>query len=124
MMRFIQRALRISMCLLVFCCLGTLAQNQPQRAPVVVTVVDENNTAVPGAELTIQEPGKVPVRLTTDFNGRASYIPQGNAPYTLHAQKAGFYAATANENDPTTRDVRVVLNHEQMLVQQVSVTAS
>src|SRR3954453_897011 len=103
MMRFLEYALRISVCLPVFCCLGTRAQNPPQQDPVVVTIVDENSTVVPGAELTIQERGRGPVRLTTDFNGRAAFTPQGAGPYTLQVQKAGFYAATANQNDPTTR---------------------
>ena len=90
----------------------------------MLTVVDENNTAVSGAEVVLQEPGKPPVRLATDYNGRVSYALQGGAPYTLRVQKAGFYASTAEENDPAARDIRIVLNHEQMVVQQVNVTAS
>jgi len=101
-----------------------LSVSAASQSPVVLTVVDENNAAVAGAEVIIQEPGRPPTRLTTDFNGRVSFTPQGNSPYALQVQKAGFYAATANENDATIRDVRMVLNHEQMLVQQVSVSAS
>ena len=110
--------------LIVMCCAGALSQGQTASGPVVLTVVDEINIAVSGAEVVIQEPGKPPAQLITDYNGRVSYMPLGTAPYTLRVQKTGFYASIANENDPSVRDVRIVLNHEQMVVQQVNVAAS
>jgi hypothetical protein len=109
---------------LLFLCFFVIAAAQTPHARVLLTVVDENNIAVPDAEVVIQEPGRPPVRLTTDYNGRASWNPQGAQPYTLQVQKPGFYASTSNENDPSLGDVRVVLNHEQMIVQQVNVAAS
>jgi TonB dependent receptor len=108
--------------LIPMCCVG--GQSQGAHSPVVLTVVDENNIAVSEAEVAIQEPGKPPSRLITDYNGRVSYTPQGSAPFTLQVQKAGFYASAAKDNDPSVRDVRMVLNHVQMLVQQVNVAAS
>ena len=48
----------------------------------------------------------------------------GNQPYILRVQKPGFYQAAMSSTDPETREIRVVLYHEQMLIQQVSVTAS
>jgi hypothetical protein len=124
-MQSLRCAFRTATCfLLVLCLHSTTAQSPPGHAPVVLTIVDENNTAVSGAEVVLQEPGKPPVRLTTDYNGRVAYVLQGAAPYTLHVQKTGFYASTADENDPATRDIRIVLNHEQMIVQQVNVAAS
>ncbi len=36
----------------------------------------------------------------------------------------GFYLTTVDAADPKAREVRVILNHEQMLTQQVSVSAS
>ena len=108
----------------LICLVSALAQNSPAHAPVVLTVVDENNVAVSGAEVVMQQPGKPPERLTTDFNGRVSWVLDTPGLYTLQVQKPGFYASTAKDNDPAQRDVRVVLNHEQMVVQQVNVAAS
>lgn len=123
-MRFLKCALSASILFLLSCCLLSIAKAQPARAPVVITVVDENNAAVPGASVVIEEPGKADARLTTDFNGRASWVPQGTSAFTVRVGKPGFYAITAPENDPGTRDVRIVINHEQMVVQQVNVAAS
>src|SRR5437764_9487466 len=107
------------------CGIGAPAQDQAAHGrPVVLTVIDENKIPVSGAEVDIQEPGKSLTRLTTEYNGRVSYLPQGTAPYALQVQKAGFYASTANENDPSDRDIQIILNHEQMIVQQVNVSAS
>ena len=53
--------------MLMFC---AIAQSQAAHSPVVLTVVDENDIPVPGAEVVIQEPGKPPARLTTNYNGR------------------------------------------------------
>ena len=117
-------ALMAAFLLILICYAGAPSYGQAAGGPVVLTVIDENNIAVAGAEVLIQEPGNPPVRLTTDYNGRVSYIPLGTAPYALRVQKTGFYASIANENDPSVRDVRIVLNHEQMLVQQVNVAAS
>src|SRR3954454_24801336 len=125
-MRFMKRALPLmaAFSLILMCCTGSLSQGPAASGPVVLTVLDENYIAVPEAEVTIQEPGKPPERLTTDYNGRASYNPPGAAPYTVRVQKTGFYASTANERDPSIREIRIVLAHEQMLVQQVNVAAS
>ncbi len=124
-MQFFRSACRITTWLLLCLCLiPAAAQNLSPHAPIQLTVVDENNAAVSGAEVIVQEPGRPPARLATDFNGRVSFILQGPAPYSLRVQKTGFYASTAAENDPADRDLRVVLHHEQMLVQQVNVTAS
>jgi hypothetical protein len=113
------RAIQAMVVLSLFVCLvSATAQNS-----IVLTVVDENNTVVPGAEVTVQEPGKQLAHLVTDYNGRATF-PAATAPYALRVQKSGFYATTANKTDPALREVRVVINHEQMLVQQVNVAAS
>lgn len=109
---------------LFLCSLVLSAEVQTARASVVVTVVDENSNAIPGAVVVIEEPNKPAARLTTDFNGRASYTPQGTAAYTIRAEKPGFYAATSSENDPGAQEVRIVLHHEQMVVEQVNVAAS
>ena len=51
--------------------------------------------------------------------------PPGTEPYRLRIDKPGFYETVLDQSDPLLRDVRVVLeNYEQMVVQQVSVSAS
>lgn len=120
-MHFSQRALRRTIFFALWC-LASAAQNPITPGPVVLTVVDENSLAVSGAEVVLQEPGRAAAHFATDHNGRVSYIPE--KPYSLRVEKSGFYASKADENDPAVRDVRVVLNHEQMMVQQVNVTAS
>jgi len=123
-MLFLRSTLPASVIFLLPCCLFSSAKAQPERAPVVITVVDENNAAVPGASVAIEEPGKADARLTTDFNGRATWVPQGTAAFTVQVEKPGFYATNASENSPDARELRIVLNHEQMVVQQVNVAAS
>ena len=99
-------------------------QTQAVAAPVLVTVVDENGLAVSGAEVTVLEPGLAGVRLRTDYAGHCTYTPQQAAPYQIRAAKAGFYQAAQNNIDARANRVRVVLTHEQIVVQQVNVTAS
>ena len=49
---------------------------------------------------------------------------KGTEPYRLRIEKPGFYETVVDQADPLVREMRMVLNHEQMVVQQVSVTAS
>jgi hypothetical protein len=119
-----RRALQAAILFLLSTAVISAAAQTPPHPPIVVTILDENNAAVPGAEVTIQEPGKPATRLTTDYNGHASFIPQGSAPYTLQVQKPGFYASTTTDNDPSIREQRIILGHEHMVVQQVNVAAS
>ena len=100
------------------------SQNPPGHPSVVLTIVDENGLPVAGAEVVVQEPGKPPARITTDYNGRGTFVLEGNEPYSLDVQKLGFYASALKESDPGQRDVKILLNHVQMVVQQVNVTAS
>jgi hypothetical protein len=110
----------------VVCLLSLLwgASAGSQNPPVVLTIADETGLPVPGAEVMVQEPGKTPARITTDYNGRGTYVLEGTEPYSLAVQKPGFYALVVSARDPALRDVKIVLNHVQMVVQQVNVTAS
>lgn len=86
--------------------------------------MDENGVAVSGAQVIVDEPGRADVRLSTDYAGRGAYVLERNERYHLRINKPGFYETVLDQANPSVRDVRVVLNHEQMLLQQVSVTAS
>jgi hypothetical protein len=99
-------------------------QAQPVNASAAISVVDENGLAVTDAQVVVEEPGRAEVRLSTDYSGRASYSLQGNEAYRVRISKPGFYETVLDEADPSTRNIHALLNHVQMVVQQVSVTAS
>ena len=91
---------------------------------MLITAVDENGVAVPGARVTVTEPGRPPLQLWTDYTGQCRLTLQADAPYTVHAEKGGFYQANLTDVDPQLADVRVVLAHEQFVKEEVNVTAS
>ncbi len=99
-------------------------QQQTVGAQVTVTVVDENGQAVEGAQVTIAEPGMAPAQLWTDYAGNCSYALKQREPYQINVEKAGFYKADAASIDPNQNSVRVVLEHEQIVREQVNVSAS
>ncbi len=94
------------------------------RAAVTVTVVDENGVAVEGAQVTVTEPGQEPAHLRTDFAGVSSYTLRQQSPYQLHVERPGFYATDASGIDPGQTAVKVTLAHEQVVREQVNVSAS
>ena len=110
--------------LLWFCAAFAGGQTQAIRAPVTVSVVDENGVAVDGAQVTVTEPGQEPAHLRTDFAGDCSYILRQQNPYQLHVEKPGYYATDASGIEAGQTVVKVVLAHEQIVHEQVNVTAS
>ena len=100
------------------------AQPLDARAPIIYTVVDENGQAVPGAEVTILEPSLAAVHQWTDYAGHCPYLLQQSALYQLRVDKPGFYQTVASDLDPGLDSVRIVLNHEQIVREQVNVTDS
>jgi hypothetical protein len=100
------------------------AQTPVAPAPTVLTVVDEDGAAVSGAQVILEEPGQIEIRLSTDYAGHGTYLLKGSQPYLLRIAKPGYYETVEPQADPLIREIRVVLNHEQMVQQQVSVTAS
>ena len=102
------------------------AAGQPKAndARVLVTVVDENGQAIEGAQVTIDEPGAEPARLWTDYAGNCEYTLRQGEPYRIIVEKAGFYKADESGVGPDQNSVRVLLAHEQIVRQQVDVTAS
>lgn len=104
----------------------------PQRPPVaavpsrgvVITVIDENGLAVAQAQVTVEQPGQPTIHLVTDYAGRCSWTPREDSPFTLRVGKPGFYQSQQNALDPHAPLPRVVLTHEQLVQQQVNVTAS
>ncbi len=91
-------------------------------AQIVLTVVDENGLAVSQAQVTVEEPGQAPLHLVTDYTGRCTWVPRLPGAYKVHVSKPGFYQA--QQNDIGEHTARLVLTHEQMVQQEVSVSAS
>lgn len=98
---------------------------QSPRAQVVLTVVDENGVAVPGAQVTIVEPNISPFHFWTNYAGRCSFtLPKNARPYQLTIQKPGFYQSSQSGIDPDLTALHVAIAHEQIVKEQVNVTAS
>ena len=100
------------------------AQTPSARSPVEISAADENGVAVAGASITVIEPGRPPLHLRTNFAGRLRFTPQTEAPYSIQAAKPGFYQSEQSDVDPAAASVRIVLTHEQIVQEQVNVTAS
>ena len=105
--------------ILLFC--AGMASGQ---APVTITVVDEDGLAVAGAQVAVTELGLAPERLRTDYAGACSFTPMRQSPYQIHVEKPGFYAADAGGIEAGQASVKVALAHEQIVREQVNVTAS
>lgn len=122
----------IAVLLLVCGSAATHAQAPRPRAPasspaskaVAISVVDQNGVPVPGALITITAPGKPALHITTDYTGNGSWIPTDAEPCSLLIEKPGFYQSNTTGLDPQQKTLRIVLSQEELLQQQVNVTAS
>jgi hypothetical protein len=99
-------------------------QQRAVRPPHVLTANDENGVAIANAQVTVLEPGLAPQHLSTDYAGRCTFTLTHEAPYAIRVEKPGFYQAQLNGIEPGQSSVRVVLAHEQIVREQVNVTAS
>lgn len=106
----------------LFCALTAHSQ-QPKRT-TAVSVVDEVGAPVGGAQITVRAPSTQPISAVTDFAGRGSYTLPSDTPYQLQVTRPGFYQQTIDQQDPEVREIRIVLNHEQVVSTNVSVSAS
>ena len=123
-MRFPFRVRTVIVLLLVGLCVSVLHGQAPTPRLTALSIVDETGAAVAEAQVMVQEQGRAEVRLVSDYAGHSTFSLLGKQPYTLRVEKPGFYQAAMSSADPEIREIRVVLYHEQMLIQQVSVTAS
>jgi hypothetical protein len=91
---------------------------------VTLTVVDQNGIIVPAAQITVDEPSQPAIHLATDYAGRSTFIPRQPKPYTLRIEKPGFYQNIKQNIDPQNKSLRIVVTREELLQQEVDVTAS
>jgi hypothetical protein len=106
---------------------GGAQANHPEAAAaqaVTLAVADENEMAVSAAQVTIEEPGRPPIRRVTDYAGRCEWLPEQATPYLVRVEKPGFYRSMATGIDAGVRSLRIVLAHEQVVREDVNVTAS
>jgi hypothetical protein len=104
--------------------LPAFVRSQQSHPAITITVVDEVGAPVAGAQISVLLTEAQPISTLTDFAGRGSYVLPFDVPYQLQVTKPGFYQETVNQQDPEARDLRFVLNHEQVISQNVSVSAS
>lgn len=102
-----------------------------QRAPaspsgkwVALDVISESGQPVANAEVAISEAGYPAVSVWTDYAGRCQYILRQSGPYQLRVAATGYYPVTETDEDPRVLVLHVTLIREQLLQQQVQVTAS
>jgi hypothetical protein len=112
------------MLLLLFCAATASGQPKSSRATVTVTVVDEDGAAVSGAQVTITEPGLQEAHLWTDYAGSCTYKLRLQKPYQIQVAKPGYYETNEVGVEASLSSVKVVLSHEQIVREQVNVTAS
>ncbi len=106
-----------------------LAGAQKAMAPLAATrvtlsVLDQSGQPIANAEVTILEPGHPPVTVWTDYAGRCRYVLEQSQPYQLHITASGFYPNSEASVDPSSPRIQVKLTHEELLQQQVQVSAS
>ena len=104
--------------------LSACVDAQQSRQRITITVVDEVGAPVAGAQIVVRSEGSQRIAMETDFAGRGTYETRTHAPYKLEVTRPGFYQRIVDEGDPDAREVRIVLNHEQMVSEQVRVAAS
>jgi hypothetical protein len=110
---------------LVLLCEAVVAVGQALafHTSVLVTVVDENGLPVPGASVTVVQPGRT-LQLRTDYAGRGRYALLSDAAYEIRVARPGFYEAVQPQTDARLEAIEVVLAHEQIVQQRVDVVAS
>jgi len=110
----------------VLLCSAVLAGGQAPapRPSTMLTVVDEDGLPVPGAQITVSEPGRAVVRLQTDYAGRCAFTLKSDSVYQLQIQKPGFYQASETQADAHRQTIEVSLAHEQVVRQEVNVVSS
>jgi hypothetical protein len=103
----------------------TLSQTPSPHQSVLITVTDENGVAVPGAQVTVTSPGVPVLQLWTDYAGHCTFrLPKNPRAYQVTVQKPGFYQSSQSAVDPGLAALRLTIAHEQIVQEQVNVTAS
>src|SRR3984957_11711890 len=124
-MRCTGRACGMVVGVVLLCSVIPAGNQVPGRRPAItLTVVDEDDLPVPGAQVTVSEPGRAAFHLQTDYAGRCAFTLNRSTAYQLQIQKPGFYQASENQTDAHRLTIEVSLAHEQVVRQEVNVVSS
>lgn len=123
-LRLICAKTAVSGLILLLWALAAIGQQANLQKKIVISVVNDTGQPVAGADVSILEPGHEAVELWTDYAGHSSFTPQQGLPYQVRASKPGFYEAQQSGIDAHLSNVKIVLAHEQIVREQVNVTAS
>src|SRR5579871_5773400 len=94
-------------------------------SPPTIAVVDENGVAVSSARISLEPPGKAPVRCQTDFTGRCQFASLPDGEYKLHVEKEGFYALDQPSVQLRSGSLlEVAISHQQEVREVVNVQES
>jgi hypothetical protein len=104
--------------------LSTASAQAGASAHVQVTVLDENGVVVPDARVTVSQAPQAPVELLTNRAGRTEFSLTSPSPYRIQVDKQGFYQILKRGIDPRIQDIELILEHEQMVLQDVTVVTS
>ena len=106
------------------CVHAQAGSQQAERATrVTLTVRSTSGQAVPSAEVTVEEAGRSPVNVWTDYAGRCAYLVHGRGAYQLKIRKTGFYTLDKTIGLGGETSVEATLAPEELLEQQVKVSA-
>jgi hypothetical protein len=110
---------------LVLALLAAAASAQTGTAGrVQLTILDENDVVVSDARVTIVQSGQPAVERLTNPAGRTEFSLSSLVPYRLQVDKPGFYEALKRDVDPQLHSIELILQHEQIVNQEVNVIAS
>jgi hypothetical protein len=91
---------------------------------VTLTVLDENSLPIFGASVTVTSTGQSAFQLQTDYAGRCAFTLADGTPYQVRVDKPGFYQALNPSPDPHADSIEITLTYQQIVQQQITVTAS
>ncbi len=92
---------------------------------LLITVTDENGSAVPSALVFLQAASGAPLKCQTDFAGHCSFSDLAVGSYQLRVQKPNFYVLSGEMVEVgRTSELTVALNHQQEVREVVKVVES
>jgi hypothetical protein len=112
----------------VHICLAQTATKPPGSTPpqnILITVIDENEVAVPSALVFLQASREaVALRCVTDFAGHCEFSNLSAPAYQLRVEKQGFYALILATVQTGAANIDVTLSHQQEVREVVDVVES
>jgi hypothetical protein len=109
--------------LIVLSAAHAVPQPSPQHR-ITLTVLDENSLPVPDASVTISSTGRAALQAQTDYAGRCMFNLSSGTPYQIRVDKPGFYQSLNLSPDPHADSIEITVAHQQIVQQQITVTAS